>query len=1006
MKKFSVPRWFRDISITKKLYFVVGLMALLIVMELLVLVFSINTLSSVRAYVGAEGLWSKAQKDAIYDLQKYARTGKQKDYQEYLDFLKIPLGDRVARIEMAKENPDYDIMRNGFLQGGIHPDDIDGMIKLFRRFHSISYINKAIAFWTAGDSLMVAFQKVANDLHTEIKSSNVLTNEILAANFNQIDEFNTKFTVLENNFSSALGEGSRWLEGLILKILLAIALTVEISGLLLTIIISRNISISISAILKASQQIALGNFKAKAIVYSQDEIGQLACSFNNMTDKIEQNILCLKEADEKILDTEKQYLKIFESNPVAMTISEIKPNLIKYANTLFCTYFGYTKSEVIDHTAKELNLISPKEKERLGSVIQNLLNENRSIQELEKVPVEEAEKLLTQLNQSNPLNGFEAQYTRKNGETFFAIVSYEIISIGDKKYTITCYQDITERKKAEAAMHESEEKYLKIFDNNPIPMTFGEIGTNKINYANNHFYSSFGYSKEEVIGHTSEELNLVSQEENERLLPIILASLNESRSVEELKALSVEETLKLLEKLKQEMFRNGFEVKYTKKNGETFFALVFYEIIEIGNKNYSITCYKDISERKKVELELKKSNEEKAISELALHNAEKEKIKAEVVAISAEKAMNAKQQFLANMSHEIRTPMNSIIGFTKVMLKSNLSEKQKEYLTAIKVSGDGLIVLINDILDLAKVNAGKIAFEQNPFNMAESISSVVFLFDAKVKEKNLELIKEYDSKIPNILIGDSARLHQILLNLLSNALKFTSKGKIILNVQLLNEDPDSVTIEFSVMDTGIGISENKIQTVFESFEQASSSTSRLYGGTGLGLAITKQLVQRQGGTITVKSKIDEGSTFSFILSFQKTTDKQEVKTETVILDKEVKGLKVLVVEDNLLNQLLMRTLLDDFGFDRDIAADGKIAIEKLETKSYDIILMDIQMPVMNGFEATEYIRNTMNSNIPIIALTADVSTEDIEKCNSVGMNDYIAKPIDENLLYNKIVALV
>ena len=208
------------------------------------------------------------------------------------------------------------------------------------------------------------------------------------------------------------------------------------------------------------------------------------------------------------------------------------------------------------------------------------------------------------------------------------------------------------------------------------------------------------------------------------------------------------------------------------------------------------------------------------------------------------------------------------------------------------------------------------------------------------------------------------------------------------------------------MDTGIGISENKLENIFENFEQASSGTSRLYGGTGLGLAIVKQLVKAQGGNIFVKSKIDEGSIFSFVLSFQKTKAEAESETGIEEINTEIKNIKVLVVEDMALNQLLMKTLLDDFGFERDIASNGKIAIEKLETKSYDIILMDLQMPEMNGFEATEYIRNKMNSKIPIIALTADVTTVDLAKCKAAGMNDYIAKPVDERLLYNKIVGLV
>jgi CheY-like chemotaxis protein/HPt (histidine-containing phosphotransfer) domain-containing protein len=247
-------------------------------------------------------------------------------------------------------------------------------------------------------------------------------------------------------------------------------------------------------------------------------------------------------------------------------------------------------------------------------------------------------------------------------------------------------------------------------------------------------------------------------------------------------------------------------------------------------------------------------------------------------------------------------------------------------------------------------------------------------------------------------------LHQIILNLVSNAVKFTHKGSITVSASLISEDDEKATIEFSVTDTGIGIPEDKLGKIFENFQQASSGTSRLYGGTGLGLAIVKNLVEAQGGSIGVKSQTDKGSTFSFILSFLKTNSDTSMEPALQELDPEIKNLRVLVVEDIPLNQLLMKTLLDDFGFQREIAENGKIAIELLKQKDFDIVLMDLQMPEMNGFEATEYIRNELNSNIPIIALTADVTTVDLEKCKLVGMN--IAKPVDEKLLYSKIASLV
>jgi PAS domain S-box-containing protein len=372
----------------------------------------------------------------------------------------------------------------------------------------------------------------------------------------------------------------------------------------------------------------------------------------------------------------------------------------------------------------------------------------------------------------------------------------------------------------------------------------------------------------------------------------------------------------------------------------------------------------------------------------------------------AEDAVKSKQQFLSNMSHEIRTPMNAIIGFTKIILKTELTEKQREYLSAIKTSGDALIVLINDILDLAKVDAGKMTFEQIPFKMADSISTMLHLFGTNIQEKNLELVKEYDPKIPEVLVGDSVRLHQIILNLVSNAVKFTTAGKITVSVHLLKQDAGKVTIEFTVSDTGIGIAENQIDKIFENFQQATGDTSRVFGGTGLGLAIVKKLVEGQNGKITVKSKIDEGSSFSFTLDYQKTTAPAEL--EPVLIDPtgELRHVKVLVAEDIALNQLLIRTILDDFGFESEIVDNGKLAVEKLEQNTYDIVLMDLQMPEMNGFQATEYIRNTMCLSIPIIALTADVTTVNLSKCEGAGMNDYLAKPVDERLLYSKIVGLL
>jgi len=455
----------------------------------------------------------------------------------------------------------------------------------------------------------------------------------------------------------------------------------------------------------------------------------------------------------------------------------------------------------------------------------------------------------------------------------------------------------------------------------------------------------------------------------------------------------------------QEVFTEGFVKNYplTVIDGALTEVLFNGSVYKGANGDVlgAVVVARVITEQKRIEKEL---TEAKVFAELATLIAEEAQSKAELAAQTAVDAVKSKQQFLSNMSHEIRTPMNAIIGFTKVVLKTELSAKQREYLTAIKMSGDALIVLINDILDLAKVDAGKMTFEQMPFKMALSISAMLHIFETKIQEKNLVLVKEYDNRIPEVLVGDPVRLHQIVLNLMSNAVKFTTKGKITVKAILLNENDAQATIEFSISDSGIGIPADKIGHIFEKFQQASSETARIYGGTGLGLAIVKQLVEQQGGHVQVKSESEKGSTFSFILSFQKTNAEAEIEETITALDTEIKNIKVLVVEDMALNQLLMKTLLDDFGFERDIAENGKIAIEKLARKSYDIILMDLQMPVMGGLEATRLLRAEYNRfELPIIGLSAVAFASERADALAAGMNDFVVKPIEPRKLERAII---
>ncbi|MCX6290738.1 MAG: ATP-binding protein [Bacteroidetes bacterium] len=368
----------------------------------------------------------------------------------------------------------------------------------------------------------------------------------------------------------------------------------------------------------------------------------------------------------------------------------------------------------------------------------------------------------------------------------------------------------------------------------------------------------------------------------------------------------------------------------------------------------------------------------------------------------AEQSAIMKEQFMANMSHEIRTPMNAIIGFANLLSKTKLDEKQTRQLKAIQTSGENLLNIINDILDFSKIEAGMVSIEKIPFSPAALLHSVNTMFAPKAKDKKIQFDFYTPTELPQAVIGDPARLTQILLNLINNAIKFTSEGSISVKTELVSEENDNVTIQFTVKDTGIGIPKEKLDEIFERFTQANTDTSRKYGGSGLGLSITKKLIELQGGTIHVQSAEGVGSSFSFSIQYKKTAASIRPERIQPTQPKLKTKLKILVAEDNILNQHLAESLLTQWGFEFDIVENGKIAIEKLKQKEFDLMLMDIQMPEMNGYDAAHHIRKNLQLNLPIIAMTAHVLPGEKDKCLSYGMTDYISKPIRESELFDLI----
>ena len=558
--------------------------------------------------------------------------------------------------------------------------------------------------------------------------------------------------------------------------------------------------------------------------------------------------------------------------------------------------------------------------------------------------------------EDNKLSKLESYCYTKEKKNVPIEIRISKIDYKGKLCNLLYMMDISERKKAQEALSIQQSRYTELIENS---------GALMMAYETTGVLLSMNKQCRELLNYTIEEIG------NMHLLDLVREEFQP-------------EIQKYLDN-PEEASKTGGVLPVFTSNGENKYIMFKNVLHEESGKNV-VLCYgQDITDR--------------VIAERQINKAKN----------IAEESVKLKQEFLANMSHEIRTPMNAILGFSELLLKPNqkatLTTEQKQFIDNIHVSAESLIVVINDILDFSKMDANKLTIEKTSFNLYDVLHKLEGMFRQTNKNEQVVLNFKTSNNIPKQLFGDGGRIRQILINLISNALKFTHEGSIYINVEFLTE---SNRLNCSIIDTGIGIEEDRLDSIFMSFIQAEGDTTRKYGGTGLGLTICKGLVELMGGEISVTSKKDVGSTFSFSLPME--IDVMDLqKDESLINNEKLEfddSTRILLAEDNPMNQLLAKKVLTDFGLEVDIANNGLEALEMFKKSKYDLILMDIQMPEMDGVTATKELREVIKTEIPIMAMTAHAMKEEIDSFIAAGMNDHISKPFKSELLKTKIYNLI